>query len=116
MPPGIGITAALDIWNITAPEPWRAPRCILIANQQVFFVDRSRLWIDSLHIKFVDAGWNPRGVDTVAYGHAYMTNTVVEADQLSQGRAIYAQTGDGGVYAEGVTQRFLRVEHRNPRK
>ena len=103
-PPSAEIASVISDLDSNAPEPWRSPRCILLASEQVFYVDRSRLWIDSLHIQFIEAGWNPRGIQTEWYGHAYMTNTVVQGDRLSEARAVHVEAGVGGLFAEGSTQ------------
>ena len=116
-PPDAEIASAIADLELNAPEPWHAPRCILLASEQVFFVDRSRLWIDSLHIQFIEADTTPRGIDIKNYGHAYVTNTVVQGDRKSKASAVFVLAGIGGIYAEGVTPLLHPgAEHRILRK
>lgn len=110
-PPGADVIAALFDVDINGPEPWRAPGCTLLVSEQVFYVEKSRLWIDSLHIQFIEAGagWASCGLTTAYNGHAYMTNTVIQGHRRSKATPVSALPGGGGIYAEGAAQPLHRI-------
>ena len=60
-------------------------------------VDHSRLWIDALRIQFVDAGNVPYALTIRSWGVAYVTNTVVQGDGVSDEAGVQAYRGGGGV-------------------
>lgn len=90
--------------DIDTPEPWHAPRCIVLASQDVINLDFSTLWIDSLHIPLHGPFLGFSGIGIIGYGRAYMTNTVMQQDQTSEGLMSYvtAYRSTGGFHAEGV--------------
>lgn len=57
-PEGILSTEGLqEEHSIGDPEPWQAPRCVLLTNQTFLRIDRPGLWLDSLHVQII-AGEN----------------------------------------------------------
>ena len=86
----------------TAEEPWRAPRCVIVISEDLFLVDRSRLWIDALHIQIVNGRLIPAAVLLKSWGVAYVTNTVVQGNRASNAVGLEAFRGGGGLYAEGA--------------
>lgn len=92
--------------KIELPEPWVAPRCVLIIDQDLFVVGSSRLWVDSLHIQIykqleesqdrIQPLWSSR------VGQLFLTNTVVQGDGLAHGVAAWVFRSRSGMYAEGV--------------
>eukprot|EP00892_Ulva_mutabilis_P005913 jgi/Ulvmu1/3694/UM017_0111.1 len=100
-PPAGSLASAALALDIANEEPWASPRCVIITEEDLFLIDRSRLWLDSLHIQFIDGENSPVAIWSQSWGHAYVTNTVVQGDRASQGGAVQAYRNGGGVYAEG---------------
>ena len=93
--------SALDV-GVDDEEPWRAPRCIIVISEDLFVIDRSRLWIDALHIQVVDGRQVPVPIQLTSWGVAYVTNAVVQGDRSSSAVGVSAVRGGGGLYAEGA--------------
>ena len=88
--------------GIADEEPWQPPRCVIVTSEDLFIVDRSRLWIDALHIQVVDGTLIPIPIWPKSWGVAYATNTVVQGDGASNSVGAEALRGGGGLYAEGA--------------
>ena len=101
--------------GIADEEPWRSPRCVIVTSEDLFLVDRSRLWIDALHIQVVDGTLNPVPIWPQSWGVAYVTNTVVQGDRASNALGAEAFRGGGGLYAEGM-HALVPLSHRPTRK
>eukprot|EP00892_Ulva_mutabilis_P005772 jgi/Ulvmu1/3567/UM167_0001.1 len=106
-PAGLLSPASLDL-DIEDEEPWARPRCVIITSEDLFIIDRSRLWLDSLHIQIIDGTENPVPVWPRSWGQAYVTNTVVQGDRSSNALGIEAFRGVGGLYAEGCVFNALQ--------
>eukprot|EP00892_Ulva_mutabilis_P005912 jgi/Ulvmu1/3693/UM017_0110.1 len=104
-PTGPFAAAALEL-EIEDEEPWSSPRCVIITADKLFIVDRSRLWLDSLHIQLMNPRSSrsrviPAGIWMLRWGNAYITNTVVQGKRASDSIGIEAFSSGGGVYAQG---------------
>lgn len=96
-PASLGLDASID-----DPEPWAAPRCVVIVDDDLFVVDRSRLWVDSLHIQIIKSASNAIVLYPQAHGQLFVTNTVLQSDRESNGLVVEAYRCQGGMYAEGA--------------
>ena len=100
------IAATLRALNIDYQEPWIAPRCVLVIADPLFLIDRSRLWLDSVHIQMISGSLvlsrNRVVLLSRDWGHAYVTNTVVQSDRSSTAIGVEAYRNPGGVYCEGM--------------
>ena len=101
-PPTGPLTPSELALGIADEEPWRAPRCVIVTSEDLFLVDRSRLWIDALHVQVTDGRLNPVPVWPQSWGVAYVTNTVVQGDRASNALGSATSEGGGGIYAEGA--------------
>ena len=93
--------SALDL-GVADEEPWRAPRCVIVTSEDLFVIDRSRLWIDALHIQVVDGRLLPLPINPRSWGVAYVTNTAAQGEPSSNAIGVEAFRGGGGLYAEGA--------------
>lgn len=100
--PGAIERAISDGLEIGQEEPWAAPRCLLIISDDFLVVDRSRLWLDALHIQILGAQRTTAAVYSTGYGQLFVSNSVVQGDRMSSGIALVSQLCLGGIYAEGV--------------
>ena len=90
------------VLGIADQDPWRAPRCVILTSDDLFLVDRSRLWIDALHIQVVNGRQVPAPILLKSWGVVYVTNTVVQGNRASNAVGLEAIRGGGGLYAEGA--------------
>lgn len=102
----VGLTPFDTYDKIESPEPWVAPRCVLIIDQDLFVVGSSRLWVDSLHIQIhkqlEESQDRIEPLRSKRVGQLFMTNNVVQGDALAHGVAAYGFRSRSGMYAEGV--------------
>ena len=101
-PPTGSLAPSALALGIVEEEPWQAPRCVIVTSDDLFIVDRSRLWIDALHIQVVDGTRIPIPIKLQSWGVAYVTNTVVQGDRASNAVGVEAFRSGGGLYAEGA--------------
>lgn len=98
-----------------ADEPWRAPRCVVVTAVDLLIVERSRLWVDSLHIQIVNRGRfsNPVPMWTVYIGQTFVSNTVVQGngknDDDSEGTCVNLQESAAGIFARGANPQPLAL-------
>jgi len=100
MPPALGL-------GHRANEPWQGPRCVLVIDEDLFIVERSRLWIDSLHIQMVNTqakAPSPVALWTAYAGQMYVSNTVVQGSGIEggEGTCVLADKAVGGIFARGT--------------
>lgn len=89
--------------GISDQEPWQAPRCVIVISDPLYMIDRSRLWIDALHIQVTNGSDTTYGIIRLReLGVAYVTNTVVQGDRASKKTGVVAYKNWGGLYAEGA--------------
>lgn len=50
-PPEDDIATIITSAPIPDPEPWHAPRCVVVTSEDVFKVNTARLWLDSLYLQ-----------------------------------------------------------------
>lgn len=109
--PGSGFTATDLGLGPDADEPWRAPLCVVVVDEDLFITDRSRLWLDSLFIQMVNSPKKDHKTDSVALrsaynGQMYVTNVVVQSngrrDDESEGTCARVYRGVSGMYVRGA--------------
>jgi len=109
--PGPPFAAAALGLGPDADEAWQAPRCVVVTDDDLFIVDRSRLWVDSLHIQIVnrDPFSNPVPLWTAYIGQTFVSNVVVQGngkdDEDSQGTCVDVQESAAGIFARGADPR-----------
>lgn len=119
--PPRNLTAAGLRLNLQHPQPWAAPRCVLITPETLFAVERPGLWLDALHIQIAplptvsdggdydadDAAGGALGyLETVTvkqWGSVYITDVVIQGDRATSAVGISAEASGVGVFVKGVT-------------
>ena len=87
------------------PEPWRAPRCVVIVSETTFYVDTATIWLDSLHIQVFDewASLDVRTIWMLWLSTLFMTNCVVQGNNQAGVNALTLAQSMRGAYVEGAT-------------
>ena len=93
----------LDIGNIQK-EPWRAPRCVVLTSETPFIVDRSRLWLDSLHVQMLEGSTekHPASFWSLDAGRVYVTNCAAQGDRSEAMLAMEVARSVKGAYVQGM--------------
>lgn len=101
MPPSPQLEPAL-VADVEDPEPWSAPRCVLLSNDGLITVF-GHLWVDSLHVQIVSA-IVPTPAMFLTYWHSalFLTNTVMQGDQRDV-VAVEGQMSRRGTYVSGAS-------------
>lgn len=98
--------AALDperLGTVLTPEPWRAPRCLIIVTDSPFVIDEAHLWVDSVHVQILlDRELDPRAALIFPDGALFMTDSVVQGSDNVGGTALSASGAKRGAYFNGV--------------
>ena len=113
-PPPAALTAEGLRLRIAKSEPWVAPRCVLVSDEDVFLLDRPGLWLDSLHIQLVSATDNddtgPMAVYDSGGGLLFISNTAIQGDQDTDAIGLRAiETGGALVRGELLPNLQLRT-------
>lgn len=99
----VSIEGILEEYPINDPEPWQAPRCVLLTNDTFLQVEEPGLWIDSLHIQIVAGSTSVPNLVGVSYtGAAFITNCVFQGDSTRHARAFRFGGSVMGAYVQGV--------------
>lgn len=99
----LSIEGLLDEYTIKDPEPWQAPRCVLLTNDTLLRVDKPGLWVDSLHLQIVAGLTDSPLLMAVSYtGSAFITNSVFQGDAESDARGLVCIHSVIGVYVQGA--------------
>ena len=98
-------------------EPWEAPRCVLVAADDLFVVEHPAVWLHALHIQFVSSlsDYEDRLAYPVGYhdnfvfhlsnwAFLFVTDTVVELDAQLVGMeaVVRVQYCGGGLLMKGA--------------
>lgn len=109
-PPGSALTPEALGLGPDANEPWVPPRCVLVTKTDLFIVDQSRLWLDSLHIQIVNGdrtatlSTGPVALWAAYAGQMYVTNTVVQGNGHNESESTCLQVDRSvrGVFVRGA--------------
>ena len=87
---GLGLSTA-------EPEPWVAPRCVLVSGEDVFLLDRPALWLDSLHIQLASVLYGSVAVAVTAKNGSvlFMSNTAIQGDEDTNAYALWMYEARG---------------------
>eukprot|EP00892_Ulva_mutabilis_P005988 jgi/Ulvmu1/3761/UM175_0009.1 len=100
-PPAPLDPAALGL-NITGPEPWRAPRCVLISTIEIFWVDWPGLWIDGLHLQLTSRSdsESTAAISIGTWGSVYLTDSVVQGEPAAHATGLQLYQCGLGAYVQ----------------
>lgn len=105
LPPPATLGAELKSLAIEDPEPWEAPRCVLLTDDTLFIVSRPGLWLDALHIQVVASKLeSPKLLSVWYWGSLFLTNSVVQGDSQADPIGLQVISSLKGAYVERVLQ------------
>lgn len=117
-PPSIDPTTSQSnlLATVFTPEPWRAPRCLVIVSEPTFYVETATVWLDSLHIQaFDDRASNDISMIWMHWPSAlFMTNCVVQGSNNVTGLTL--EQSVRGAYVGGATLTSSELHWHRSRK
>ena len=91
--------------TVTSPEPWAAPRCLVIVRDEAFLTDAAHLWLDSLHVQLVSGSLEaPRLIWVFWDAALFMTNSVVQGNGDVNALGLVASYSRRGAFARGAAR------------
>ena len=98
---------------ILTPEPWSAPRCVIIVSTDTFIAEAANVWVDSLHIQVVqEVTLVPRVFWFAWSAVLFLTNSVIQGDNSTDAAGLFLSGSTRGVHASSACP---SLAHFNPR-